>query len=192
MADRTPSPRKSDWPVEECLRWINWRDDGRVVDASSSPADLAGAIQAERLYGGDGWLDSANALLGELRAGALSARRFDRAGAEVTIAAGYWNNVSPIDLVSQHRDVSVAASALVKRFRGAKKGPGGRDPKFDWPRMRELAEAADRETPGLSRSKLADSLVAEYADKVHADAPDKRSVERHLKEWGIPTEPVVS
>lgn len=66
----------------------------------------------------------------------------------------------------------------------AARSKGGRPPEHDWEAMKRLAEAAMREHPGLTSSKLADSLVAEYAAKVSPSAPVKRTIERKLAEWG--------
>ncbi|MCB1430159.1 MAG: hypothetical protein KDJ66_13715 [Nitratireductor sp.] len=70
---------------------------------------------------------------------------------------------------------------------------GGRPPETDWDSMKELAENALSAHPDISRSKLADSLVAEYIEKVSAKAPVKRTIERKLSEWNLGvTKPVSS
>ena len=68
---------------------------------------------------------------------------------------------------------------------------GGRPPEIDWDAMKRLAEDALREHPDIRRSKLADSLVAEYAAKISTTAPVKRTVERKLAKWNMgATKPV--
>lgn len=70
---------------------------------------------------------------------------------------------------------------------------GGRPPEVDWDRMKRLAEDALKEHPEISRSKLADSLVSEYADKTGRPSPVKRTIERKLASWALgATKPVSS
>ncbi|MBH1944988.1 hypothetical protein I5L01_12230 [Erythrobacter sp. YJ-T3-07] len=64
---------------------------------------------------------------------------------------------------------------------GGKKG--GRPPEHDWDAMKALAERALEKYPDLSRSKLADSLVSEYAAEVSPSPPVKRTIERKLAKW---------
>lgn len=68
---------------------------------------------------------------------------------------------------------------------------GGRPPEHDWDAMKVLAEQALKKHPDLSRSKLADSLVSEYAAKVSPSPPVKRTIERKLAKWEMgATKPV--
>jgi hypothetical protein len=61
----------------------------------------------------------------------------------------------------------------------------GRPPVHDWERLKAFASAALHQHPKISRSKLADSLVAEYAAKVGEPVPAKRTIERKLKAWSL-------
>jgi len=69
---------------------------------------------------------------------------------------------------------------------------GGRPTEIDWDAMKGLAEDALRAHPDIRRSKLADSLVSEYADKVSKSAPVKRTVERKLAAWNMGATKLVS
>lgn len=111
------------------------------------------------------------------------------------VPGGAWANLDGEDSIYSIR---VAASKIYAAQRNddgrAESGSkGGRPPEVDWEAMKRLAEEALRAFPNLSRSKLADSLVAEYADKISTSAPVKRTVERKLVEWKMgTTKPVPS
>lgn len=93
------------------------------------------------------------------------------------------------------REVQVSRADLMREFPPveATAAKGGRPPEVDWDEMKLLAEAALKEHPDIRRSKLADSLVAEYAAKINKDAPVKRTVERKLASWNMgATKPVSS
>lgn len=101
--------------------------------------------------------------------------------------------VSASNLLSEWAcDVAVNRSDLWREFRadGLAESPdngskGGRPPEVDWDTMKRLAEDAVRAHPDIRRSRLADSLVAEYAEKVSVSAPVKRTVERKLVSWNM-------
>ena len=82
-----------------------------------------------------------------------------------------------VDAVADEEGIGAAAAD--------RQVPKGRPPVHDWDQIREFAVSALAEHPTLSRSKLADSLVAEYAEKVARSHPAKRTIERRLKKWGL-------
>ena len=65
---------------------------------------------------------------------------------------------------------------------------GGRPPEHDWEPVRSFAEAALVLRPNITRSALADSLVEECRSRMKTGKPPvKRTIERKLKEWDLPT-----
>lgn len=103
-------------------------------------------------------------------------------GARAT--GGDWLDLDPQPLFSSAEMMANFPQYVVDRKRKTQT-KGGRPPEHDWDAMKRLAEAALDERPNLTLSKLADSLVSEYAEKVSSRAPVKRSIERKLDEWGI-------
>lgn len=101
--------------------------------------------------------------------------------------------VSSANLLSEWAyDIAISRSDLWAAFpedqtaAASKSGSkGGRPPEHDWDAIKRFAEAALETFPTIRRSKLADSLVAEYAQKISSDAPVKRTVERKLAAWNM-------
>lgn len=60
---------------------------------------------------------------------------------------------------------------------------GGRPTEHNWEAVKQLAEAALREQPSLTRSKLAESLVSE--ETLSPIPPAKRTIEKKLRAWGL-------
>lgn len=104
---------------------------------------------------------------------------------------------------SQRRDlfesVTVDRAELMQRFPPFQdqqpesvRASGGRPAEHDWEAVRTFAKAALDKHPGLSRGKLADSLVAEYQAQVAQPGPRKRTIERKLEAWRLPPDKTVT
>ena len=68
-----------------------------------------------------------------------------------------------------------------------RKNQGGKPPQHKWQIVRTWAEAMLEERPSITRHALAESLLANYQEEFPTKPPVKRTIERKLELWNLPS-----
>lgn len=181
-------------PLGDVIRWIAWRD---APGPSSGSENLGRGGWVDHGDLGEGDQKKLNEAADELRD--FLSKRLLRAvgqrsfGSPEDIDPSYWAKSFNMAITGHDFRLDDWRVVLLDRAEVHSRWPSlvhkgrGRPIETDWGKIREFALSALLKRPGIKRSPLADSLVEEYRAIVGTPAPSKRTIEKKLKEWGLPT-----
>lgn len=176
----------------DAVSWVAWRGDpvpkyGSEEFADGTWVDFGDRDEEDQRRENE----AAEKIRVELATGKLVAWSRDASGEPFAFPAGRWARALGIR-VSDDNWAGRAPPILVEKAKVRMIWPPldrarGRPAVHDWEAVRALAVAAIAKRRNISRNALADSLVAEYKDKVNSKrTPDVSSIRKKLEEWKLP------
>jgi hypothetical protein len=190
-----PGPLSDDgWMhLHEVVTWVAYREetppkygsedfgDGLWIDSGDREEDDQKRVNA-----------ASNAVRTALSQGNLVA--WGQAGIQpqIAIESAHWarafgNVVSDWSIRFDGFDTVLVSKKRVRQIWPASPRTRGRPPKHDWNYWRKIADEVIRDQPGISRTKLSETLALEGNERgFEGAAPGVDQFRKHLEEWGLP------